>query len=81
MNLLRLLIIVAIVWLIIHLYRSSRQRSLMRHDPPPTQPVERNMVRCGHCGIHLPREEALADEESYYCSEEHRQLGPGKHDE
>lgn len=35
------------------------------------------MIACAHCGVHLPREEALADpSELRYCSEAHRALGP-----
>ena len=30
------------------------------------------MVRCAHCGLYLPRSEAVRDGESYYCSEGHR---------
>jgi len=38
-----------------------------------TEPVsDEAMVRCGHCGLHLPRTEALASGERHYCSESHR---------
>jgi uncharacterized protein len=34
------------------------------------------MLRCAHCGIHLPRSEALLVGGQVYCSDEHRQRGP-----
>ncbi len=34
------------------------------------------MVRCAHCGVHLPRGDALFDGSRPYCSETHRLAGP-----
>ncbi|HET9113024.1 MAG TPA: PP0621 family protein [Burkholderiales bacterium] len=41
--------------------------------PPASaaRPIE-SMVRCMHCGIHLPRGEAVGSESAWYCSESHR---------
>lgn len=37
------------------------------------------MVRCEHCGLHLPRDEALPGPETgFYCSDAHRRLGPAR---
>ncbi len=33
------------------------------------------MVRCAHCGIHLPRSEALQSQGQTWCSQEHARLG------
>jgi len=33
------------------------------------------MVRCAHCGIHLPRSEALLQGGQTWCSAEHARLG------
>ena len=30
------------------------------------------MVSCATCGLHVPREEALTQDERYFCCEEHR---------
>lgn len=35
------------------------------------------MVQCAHCGIHLPRSEALLLGGRTWCSQEHARLGPG----
>ena len=33
------------------------------------------MVRCSHCGVHLPRSEGILARDQFYCSEEHRRIG------
>jgi uncharacterized protein len=35
------------------------------------------MVACAHCGLHLPRGEALEVSSRFFCSEEHRRAGAG----
>ena len=35
-----------------------------------------SMVRCEHCGIHLPRSEAVLSQGKTWCSMEHAKLGP-----
>lgn len=30
------------------------------------------MVSCATCGLHIPRNEALVQDERYFCCEEHR---------
>jgi len=41
---------------------------------PGSGPVE-SMVRCAHCGIHLPRSEAVLISGKTWCSNEHARLG------
>lgn len=36
------------------------------------------MVRCGHCGIHLPRSEAFLSNGQTWCGPEHARLGQRK---
>lgn len=33
-------------------------------------------IRCAHCGVHLPRADALIERDLGYCSEAHRVAGP-----
>lgn len=49
---------------------------------PPTAPSKNkaaatpeSMVRCAHCGIHMPRSEALLLHGKTWCSKEHAKLG------
>ena len=34
------------------------------------------MVRCAHCRTHLPKDQAVFDQQQWYCSQAHRLLGP-----
>lgn len=34
------------------------------------------MVSCANCGLHLPRPDAFAEGEHFYCCEDHRARGP-----
>lgn len=43
--------------------------------PDPTLGASEPMVRCAHCGIHLPRSEALMKNGQTWCSDAHAQLG------
>ena len=40
----------------------------------PSAPLDQDavpMVRCAHCGVHVPRTQALQQEERWYCSRAH----------
>ncbi|KCB34114.1 hypothetical protein L541_0449, partial [Bordetella hinzii CA90 BAL1384] len=43
---------------------------------PPAARAAEPMVRCAHCGIHLPRSEALLLNGRTWCGQEHARLGP-----
>ena len=34
------------------------------------------MVRCKHCGVHLPRSESIVEGGEFFCSPEHRNGEP-----
>ena len=38
-----------------------------------TRPPEQ-MVNCEHCGLYLPRAEAIGEDGRYFCCAEHRRL-------
>jgi len=48
-------------------------------NPAPQARAPESMVRCAHCGIHLPRSEALLQNGQTWCNAEHARLGPRKH--
>ncbi len=66
--LLVLLVVIAVIWML-----RSGLRSRM---PPPdagARPQEpRPMLTCAHCGIHLPRDEALPGRGGVFCDAGHR---------
>jgi uncharacterized protein len=63
----RLLLIIAIVAMVYLLIRSYRRKTL-RQETTTTE----DMVRCSHCGMHLPRGESIAASGKYFCGSEHR---------
>jgi uncharacterized protein len=60
---------VAVVWWLLKGYRKSHQRG----QAPPA-PAPEDMVRCAHCGVHLPRSEGHLSDGKVFCSEEHLRL-------
>ncbi|WP_244965971.1 PP0621 family protein [Pseudomonas luteola] len=72
MGLFRLLfwlaLIIAIVWLCRRLLQAKPQKSQKTRLAKP-QP----MVRCGHCGVHIPRDKALPHGEHWFCRQDHLQ--------
>ena len=55
---------------------AARARPVSPPPKPPAQRRRRGMVRCAHCGIHLPRSEALLQNGRTWCSADHAQRGP-----
>ncbi|MHB1677324.1 MAG: PP0621 family protein [Sulfuriferula sp.] len=53
-------------------YWRLRYRSRVTRPATSARPIE-NMVRCKHCGMHLPCSEAIGTEAAWFCSEAHRQ--------
>jgi uncharacterized protein len=69
-KLLLLVIAAAVVYFLVTGYARKRARS---SAPPPSE----TMVACSHCGLNLPRSEALERSGQFFCSEEHRRIGSG----
>jgi len=67
-----LLLVIAIVVVYFVLTGLARKRRAR-----PVSPVGEPMVPCAHCGVNLPRSEALEAAGRFFCSEEHRRLNAG----
>jgi len=64
------LVLVAVYWI----FKSYKKKSGgASRRGGSGRPVE-DMVRCSHCGIHLPRSESVAAGEAFFCTPEHRRL-------
>jgi uncharacterized protein len=75
---LKVLIIAAAVVLLLWLLfgRSARTGRPPRGDQRDGLGGAEEMVTCAHCGVHLPRSEALAARRLHYCSAAHRDAPP-----
>ena len=66
-RLLFLAVIAAVVYWLLRSY--SKQ---ITADEDESAPAAEDMVRCAHCGVHLPKREGVLAGGEYYCSEAHR---------
>ncbi len=71
----KFLLFLAIALLLVWLWRSGRRKDDNPADQatPPPPPGPQEMVRCTHCGVHLPHADAVVGRIGLYCSDEHRQ--------
>lgn len=75
----RILFFVVLALVLYMLWRVLQANKAKRSDASPPKSPPRAalaMVSCAACGLHLPRPDALAEGERFYCSEEHRVRGP-----
>ncbi len=74
-----LLLIIAIVGIFLAvrtLVRSTgEQRRVQRDEPPERLRESGAMVRCAHCGVHIPEDQAVHRGEDRYCSPQHAEAG------
>ncbi len=81
----KFLLLLAVIAAVILLVRNY-QRALGRPDDAQKSDGDasraaassEDMVRCAHCGVHLPKSEGYLSQGRFFCSDEHRRLGtPG----
>jgi uncharacterized protein len=70
--LLVLVVVAVLLWLMFGRRRGAAESS--RKPPAPPQPAA--MIACAHCGVHLPRSDAVGSGAQWFCSEAHRLAGP-----
>ena len=68
-------VIAAVVYWLLKSYRTQ-----MPKDGDASGPAEvaEDMVRCVHCGVHLPKHESILAGGEIYCSEAHRRAHADK---
>ena len=72
MTLIRILLIALVVWLLLRMIKNWANRASLAQKTDKEQ-IE-TVVRCQHCGLHIPKHEALESDNKYYCSQEHLRL-------
>lgn len=68
-----LALLVGLVWWLLF----GRSRARVAQKDKSHGPVV--VVSCAHCGVHLPRDDAVMDGGRAYCSQAHRLAGPSDH--
>lgn len=64
------LVVLLVLVVAIGVWRSRRAPAQRTATPPP--PAPQHMLACHHCGVHVPRAEALMQGPRAYCCAEHR---------
>ena len=72
----RLLVLIVIVVFAVWLIRRALRPARPKDDVAQKKAIEGELVACAHCGLNLPRGEALPAGTGLYCSEEHARRGP-----
>jgi uncharacterized protein len=70
--------VVVVAILVLRNYRRALERDTSRPDETSdtTSVGTADMGRCARCGVHAPRAEGILSGGEFYCTEEHRRLGP-----
>jgi len=63
----RLLLLIAIAIVVFMLFKSYRKNASQQDKT-----ITDDMVRCTHCGLHLPKAESIQADGHFFCSAEHR---------
>lgn len=78
------LLVLFVVAVGIWLWRKNRREEMRERAVPPQRPAPpavgapQAMVRCAHCGLHLPATDALPGPGgALYCSAAHRRVAEG----
>ncbi len=67
------LLVILVVLIVLWLARSSSRGTTRSRTRPPASPAEpQQVLACAHCGVHLPRDEALPGRGGVFCGEAHR---------
>ncbi len=72
------LLVLAVVAVAIWIWRNNRREEIRAATPPPQRSPRvagpEAMVRCAHCGLHLPTADAVyGGNGNHYCTPAHRQ--------
>lgn len=71
----KFLIVVLVVGVVAWLLLRGRKAEPPAARSPAPESGPQAMVQCAHCGVHLPRGEALVDERGAFCTDAHRLAG------
>ena len=67
-NMGKILLLAIAVWLIFKVLKQYTQSVNKTEEP---QSASEDMVKCAHCGIHLPKSDSLLIKGEFFCCEAH----------
>ena len=67
------LVLLAVSLYVVKLVRSSLDKPFkkLKQDKPVEKDESDSVVKCLHCGLHIPEEEAIKQGDKVFCSLEH----------
>ena len=65
------IVVFVAVYFIVRAYARALTAKRMEEE---SEKAAEDMVRCAHCGVHLPRGDSVTAGDHSFCSKEHRQL-------
>ena len=68
----KILLFLVAVFVLLWLLRGATSRRSGGGVRPPRPTAPQQMIACAHCGVHLPRDEALPGRGGVFCGEAHR---------
>jgi len=79
-GLIRLLTWLALSFFLWYLVRNyQRKQDSLRNQRNQAKPQAPSLiVKCKQCGLHLPQSEAVAEDNEWFCSDDHRRLWLGR---
>lgn len=75
MKFLVVLVVIAVAFGVWNHNRKQALRARQAAKAPPPPLVPQTMVRCAHCGVHLARQDAVSQDDQWYCCAEHARAG------
>ena len=67
----KIILLVLGLLLLVYWILKGYRRSIERRGAPPAARPGEDMVRCAHCGVHLPRSESITTQGRFFCTREH----------
>jgi uncharacterized protein len=68
----KILIFLVVVFVLLWLLRGATTNRRRGDAAPPRSQAPQEMIACAHCGVHLPRDEALPGRGGVFCGDAHR---------
>ncbi|MFF7706075.1 PP0621 family protein [Pseudomonas sp. NPDC007930] len=70
----RLLFWIVVIFVAVWLWRKYKARAASAGQQRKQHTL--TMVRCAHCGVHLPDDRAIRRNSHWFCSQAHLEQGP-----
>jgi uncharacterized protein len=71
----KFLIVAAVIGVAIFIWMSRRRTDGIGRKAEGAKTLSSTIVPCAHCGVHVPRGDAVLLGDQAYCSDAHRALG------